>query len=318
MHRRNFYLPLPLIFFRKWCTIISEHYAERKIIMDRKASMLTTSFLIGGAVPYVYREMSRLEVSRYKITSSVLPEAFDGLKTVQLSDLHNKVFGNGNSQLVKLVSDEKPDMIFMTGDMVSHNAPHIQEFLKLAENLSDIAQVYYVNGNHELSDLDDETFDFVTERLKDIGAVCLDNDRIYIERGDSRICLCGLCYTAEYYRGVREYKHGWKAFSLTDMINYLGIKDPEVYTILLAHNPLDFDVHAEWGADISFGGHVHGGAVRLPLINGVLSPERKLMPKYKEGVYRINDSFLVANRGLGRLRINNPPEIVSVTLYSAK
>ncbi len=284
--------------------------------MDRKASMLATSFLIGGTVPHFYREMSKAEVSRYKISSPALPKEFDGLKIIQLSDLHNKVFGNSNAQLVKLIADEEPDMIFMTGDMISHNAPHIQEFLKLAERLAKIAPIYYVNGNHELSDLDDETFDFVKERLSAIGAVCLDNESIDIERGESCIRLCGLCYTAEYYRGVREYKHGWKEFALTDMINYLGVKDPGIYTILLAHNPLDFDVHAEWGADLSLGGHVHGGAIRLPFINGVLSPERRLMPKYKEGVYRINDSFLIANRGLGRLRINNPPEIVSVTLYS--
>ena len=101
---------------------------------------------------------------------------------------------------------------------------------------------------------------------------------------------------------------------LTDMINYLGVKQPDEYTVLLAHNPLDFDVHAEWGADLSLGGHVHGGLVRLPFVQGIFSPERRLMPKYKEGVYRVGDSFLIASRGLGRFRVHNPPEIVSVTL----
>ena len=105
---------------------------------------------------------------------------------------------------------------------------------------------------------------------------------------------------------------------LTDMVDYLGVKQPDTYTILLAHNPLDFDVHAEWGADLSLGGHVHGGLIRLPVINGILSPERRLMPKYKEGVYKKGNSYLVANRGLGRFRIHNPPEIVTVTLHREK
>ncbi len=286
--------------------------------MQRRTSMLTASFLIGGTVPHIFREMSRLEVSHYKISSPLLPENFSGMNIVHLSDLHNKVFGKDNRPLTALVAGEKPDLIFMTGDMISHDAPNTLDFLKLAEKLTKIAPVYYVNGNHELSDLDSDTFSYVTRKLASYGAVCLDNDYADIERGGSRIRLCGLCYSAEYYRGVREYKRGWKAFMLTDMINYLGIKEPDVYTILLAHNPLDFDVHAEWGADISFGGHVHGGLVRLPVINGILSPERRLMPKYKEGVYRAGNSFLITSRGLGRFRIHNPPEIVSVRLFTEK
>ncbi len=291
-------------------------YNERKFNMDRRTSMLTASFMIGGVVPRICRDMSQPEVSRYKISTKRLPKEFNGLRIVQLSDLHNKVFGRSNSPLIKLIAGETPDLIFMTGDMISHDAPKISEFLKLAEKLANIAPLYYVNGNHELSDLDEDAFEYIAQKLSCAGAVCLDNDHADIERGGSRIRLCGLCYSAEYYRGVREYKRGWKAFLLTDMINYLGIKDPDIYTILLAHNPLDFEVHAEWGAELSMGGHVHGGLIRLPLINGILSPERRLMPKYKEGVYRIGDSYLIANRGLGRFRIHNPPEVVSLRLFS--
>ncbi len=291
---------------------------ERKIAMDRRASMLTTSFLVGGTVPYLVRGMYCPEVSHYKIPLPQLPEEFSGLHIIQLSDLHNKVFGKDDLTLLKLIHDERPDLIFLTGDMVSHGAPHIREFIHLAKEMIKIAPIYYVNGNHELSDLDDEQFGYIAYALGSIGAVCLDNAYADIECGDSRIRLYGLCYTAEYYRGVREYKRGWKDFMLTDMVNYLGVKDPDIFTILLAHNPLDFDVHAEWGADVSFGGHVHGGLVRLPVVNGILSPERRLMPKYKEGVYRIGNSFLVASRGLGRFRIHNPPEVVSVRLVSEK
>lgn len=282
--------------------------------MNRRASMLTTSFFLGGTIPHVYREMSRIEVSRFAVASSALPESFDGFRIAHLSDLHNKVFGKDNASLLKLIAAEKPDIAVMTGDMISHDAPNTDKFLRLVKRLADICPVYYVNGNHELSDLDEEAFSYVAEIMASYGAVCLDNDSADIFRGEEKIHLCGLCYSAEYYRGVREYKRGWKAFMLTDMINYLGVKQPEEYTVLLAHNPLDFDVHAEWGADLSLGGHVHGGLIRLPFVQGIFSPERRLMPKYKEGVYRIGDSFLIASRGLGRFRVHNPPELVSVTL----
>lgn len=284
--------------------------------MNRRTSMLTTSFFLGGTIPKAYREMSRLEVSHFEISSQLLPQCFEGLKIVHLSDLHNKVFGKNNAPLLRLIEAEKPDITVMTGDMISHNAPNTEAFLKLVEKLAQISNVYYVNGNHELSDLSDNDFEYAAKTMSDCGAVCLDNDFIDIFRGDEKIRICGLCYSAEYYRGVREYKRGWKAFMLTDMIDYLGLKEPDLFTILLAHNPLDFDVHAEWGVDLSLGGHVHGGLIRLPFIHGIVSPERKLMPKYKEGVYNIGGSYLIASRGLGRFRIHNPPEIVSVTLHT--
>lgn len=282
--------------------------------MNRHTSMLATSFLLGGTIPKVCREMSIPEVSHFEIKSDLLPNSFDGFKIVHLSDLHNKVFGKDNAPLLKLIKAENPDIAVMTGDMISHDAPNTDKFLKLVKRLTEICPVFYVNGNHELSDLDDDEFEYVAEVMASYGAICLDNDYTDIKRGSDEISICGLCYSAEYYRGVREYKRGWKAFMLGDMIDYLGIKQPDKYTILLAHNPLDFDVHAEWGADLSLGGHVHGGLVRLPIVRGIFSPERRFMPKYKEGVYNIGSSHLIASRGLGRFRIHNPPEIVSVTL----
>ncbi|MBQ8787723.1 MAG: metallophosphoesterase [Oscillospiraceae bacterium] len=282
--------------------------------MNRKTSMFAASAAFGTAFPKVYSEMSAPEVSHYNINSQLLPKNFYGFKIVHLSDLHNKVFGKNNAPLLNLIESEQPDIIVMTGDMISHKAPYTDQFLTLVQNMRKLCPVYYVNGNHELSDIDSEEFNRVTEKMAEYGAVCLDNTSVEIHRGNEHIRICGLCYTAEYYRGVREYKRGWKAFMLTDMIDYMGVKQPDEYTILLAHNPLDFDVHAEWGADISFGGHVHGGLIRLPIVKGIFSPERRFFPKYKEGVYQVGSSFLVASRGLGKIRINNPPEVVSVTL----
>ncbi len=282
--------------------------------MNRKKSLIAASAALGVLFPKTYREMSVPNKSYYSIDSQLLPKSFDGFKIVHLSDLHNKVFGENNAPLLRLIEPEQPDIIIMTGDMISHNAPNTEQFLNLVKNMRQLCPVYYVNGNHELSDIDSEEFKRVAEEMAEYGAVCLDNTSVEIYRGTEHIRICGLCYTAEYYRGVREYKRNWKAFMLTDMIDYMGVKQPDEYTILLAHNPLDFDVHAEWGADLSFGGHVHGGLIRLPIVKGIFSPERRFFPKYKEGVYQVGNSYLVASRGLGKIRINNPPEVVVVTL----
>lgn len=269
---------------------------------------------LGGFLPEIRRSMSRLEVTHYDIFPERLPKEFDGLKIVQLSDLHNKKYGSGDSILYNKIAACDPDLVFMTGDMISHGAENREDFVRLVQKLCLNYPVYYVNGNHEYSDMPPELFEQTAEEFAKAGAKCLDNSCVVLRRGNARLRLYGLSYHAKYYRGVRQYKLNWARFRIRDMRRCCGAK-PKDFTILLAHNPLDFDVHAEWGADLSFGGHIHGGVIRLPLVGGIISPELKLFPKYKEGVYSTGTSLLVVSRGLGRIRIFNPPELVSVTLH---
>lgn len=271
---------------------------------------------LGGFLPEIADSMSRLEVTHYDICPERLPREFDGLKIVQLSDLHNKKYGSGDALLYDKIAACDPDLVFMTGDMISHKAENIEDFISLVQRLCRKYPVYYVNGNHEYSDMSPELFDKTAQELAKAGAKCLDNSCVLLCRGNARLRLYGLSYHAKYYRGVRQYKLNWARFRVRDMRRCCGAR-PKDFTILLAHNPLDFDVHAEWGADLSFGGHIHGGVIRLPLVGGIFSPELRLFPKYKEGVYQSGGSLLVVSRGLGRIRIFNPPELVSVTLRTA-
>ena len=79
--------------------------------------------------------------------------------------------------------------------------------------------------------------------------------------------------------------------------------------MLLAHNPLFAEAYSQWGADMTFSGHVHGGAVRI-FGKGVLSPERKFFPKYTKGVYTVGNMKLLVTSGIGKLRLFNPAEMV--------
>ena len=98
--------------------------------------------------------------------------------------------------------------------------------------------------------------------------------------------------------------------------------DKDKFNILLSHNPLYFETYEKWGADLIFSGHIHGGLINIPFIGGLLSPERKLFPKYSGGDYNINDSKMIVSRGLGystiNLRVFNNPEICVVELKVKK
>lgn len=271
-----------------------------------------------SAGAFFYFEQNSIEASRFEVYSKNLPKAADGLKIVQLSDLHNKKFGRENCRLISEIDKLSPDIILLTGDMVSHKIPDLDGYISFVKKLCKHYPVYYVNGNHECSDMSRAQKEKLDSEMKYSGAVCVDNRTAVFEFRGERINICGLCYDACFYRGVRQFRYGWKAFNIGEMNRLLPKKSEDNFTVLLAHNPLDFDTYAEWGADISFGGHVHGGLIRLPKIGGILSPERRLFPKYKEGVYEIDGRFLAVSRGLGEIRLFNRPEIVCVSLFSGK
>ncbi len=275
------------------------------IFFDRLLEFYVESF-----VSPIFQGMNCIESSKYTLFYRNLPKSANGLRAVLLSDLHNKCYGKNERKLYDKIVELRPDVVFMTGDMISHDFPRMGSFLRFVKDLSGEFPVFYVNGNHECSDLTESEFLRYNAEMKKCGAVCLDN-RSEIFR-DMRIY--GVCYDAKFYRGVRNHKFSFSEFSVSDMNFYCKKKSSEGFSVLLAHNPADFETYAKWGADLTLSGHIHGGFLRLPIIGGILSPELKLFPKYQSGVYKKNSRKLVVSRGLGRIRVLNRPEIISITL----
>ena len=262
----------------------------------------------------IYIDNEIPKVSNVEIKSPKLPEVFDGYKILQLSDLHSKSFGNNNGMLIDMIDKESPNIIVMTGDMVTANEKDFTVFYSLVKELTKKYRVYYVYGNHE-GELSLKLKSEITAFLKENGVIVLDNDYIGIEKNNEKINLYGLCYTQKYY----SYKGGKKHIITENYIkNKLGTIDKNKYNILLTHNPLFFDAYSGYGFDLTLSGHVHGGLIRLPFIGGILSPERKFFPQYSAGVYEKGNSKLVVSRGLSRgtkgFRFFNRPDVVSITL----
>ena len=84
----------------------------------------------------------------YTVESAALPEAFDGLRIVHLSDLHGKEFGEDSADLLSAVAALRPDLIAVTGDLIDREE-QLAMVPALARGLSAIAPTYYVTGNHE-------------------------------------------------------------------------------------------------------------------------------------------------------------------------
>lgn len=259
-------------------------------------------------------ENAMLRTSQYGITSEKIPTSFDGFRIVQLSDLHGHTSPKSVQKLLRRIHNLKPDVIVITGDFADEWTEDYRPLFRLTEALCEEGPVYFVYGNHEqrLPAKARRTF---VKGLSARGVRVLNNASENLERNGDILTFCGICVPLRYYRWKNSGLRKPAVFSEKQMECLAGQHDPS-FTVLLAHNPFFFETYAAWGADLTLSGHVHGGMVRLPHFGGLLSPERKFFPKYSAGLYRIGKKQMAVSTGLGRYpRLNNPPELVLITLH---
>ena len=100
------------------------------------------------------------------------------------------------------------------------------------------------------------------------------------------------------------------------------VKKEDEVTILLAHNPMYFSKYHNGNPDLVLSGHLHGGIMILPFLGGVIGPDFRLFPKYYEGVFKENDTFMIVSRGLGThhlpFRFFNRPEVTVIEVRPGK
>ncbi len=247
---------------------------------------------------------TRLEVSRYEVSSSKLPQSFDGFKIVQLSDLHGAEFGADGTELAERVAALEPDIIALTGDFVTDEGD-LEAVGKLVGRLTEICPVYFVSGNHEFgSGLAAQ----VRETMEDAGVKYLSNEYLTISRGGEDILLGGVEDPLAY------------ADMLTpeELARQMAEASPSAFRILLGHRNYWMTEYPGLPVDLILSGHAHGGLIRIPGVGGLIGTDRSLFPDFAGGAYNNGSYTMIVSRGLGNSvpvpRIFNHPEIVCVTL----
>ena len=255
-----------------------------------------------------------LEVNEYEIVGDGIPQNFDGFRIAQVSDLHNKDFGEGYGQLLTLLSQINPDIIVVTGDLIDSRQTDLDVALEFAWQAGKIARVYYVSGNHEARVSEYE--DLKTGLVK-AGVVILENQKVQITREGESITIMGI----DDPSFQEDYLFGDSESVARQAIETLQNESDE-YTILLSHRPELFDLYVETEMDLVFSGHAHGGQFRLPFVGGLVAPNQGFFPKYDAGQFTEERTTMVVSRGVGNsiipIRFNNRPEIVLVTLRNMK
>lgn len=264
----------------------------------------------------LYIDHNWLKTTSYDVDSSKIPLSFDGYKIIQLSDLHNKEW---KEKIITKIEGENPDIIVMTGDMVSANDIDFSSFFHLAKKLSEKYRVYYIKGNHE-GRMKQTYYQKIESVLKAYGIIILDNEMIKLEKNNECINLYGMWANQRFYSRITNDKDN--KITKKTIQKLLGKSDENMFNILLMHTPLYFDAYAQWGADLTLCGHIHGGMIRLPIVGGLVSPHLEILPHYCYGKYVLNQATMIISGGLSRgatgFRLFNRPEIVTVTLHSKK
>lgn len=293
----------------------------------------------------IWYENQVFTVSHYTVTSERLPQGAEGTNFLLIADLHSNEYGLHNRKLIRKIDEISPDFIVVAGDLFVGREYEFDVAYELLKTLSSRYTIYYAYGNHEqkveqlelrqasLSSTDivqktsaEQVQDGKTiasfmeykQKIKDLGVHLLDNEcRMHTTKNGQCIRIIGGTIDLEYFKRMSRPKMDCHYLNAC-----FGPSETQEYQLLIAHNPMYFDVYAQWGADLVVSGHVHGGMVRLPLLGGIISPQMELFPKYDAGMFQRSvsgkESTLIVSRGLGihtlKLRLGNRPELVHVTL----
>jgi len=229
-----------------------------------------------------------------------LPQAFEGFRITQLTDIHHsRILGIGEvRRVVSLAQQTKPDMFVLTGDYSTSYRRYIEPCAEALAALSAPEGVWAVLGNHDHY-TDPE---LTTRALQRQHIAVLNNANTTLQRGSDAIQLSGI--------------DDW-TWNGTDWVKaFSGLKTNTV-TILLSHQPTVLDFEQAKNVSLILSGHTHGGQLNFPLLGAPASLFTKDL-RYARGLFRRGDTQLYVSSGTGviglPLRLGVRPEIAVLRL----
>lgn len=259
---------------------------------------------------YVYNEINSLKTTKYIVKSDKIPSSFKGYKILQVSDLHNKSFGQNNDKLLKIIYDENPDIVVITGDIINRRYHDDKIAVDFVRSITSKHIVYYITGNHEVWS---SKFHELEPKLLQAGVRVLHNEYAKIFKEREFIYLIGIddpgrgCYDKTEPKYTEKY--------LEKVLKKIS---DDGYKILLAHRPEYFSCYVKNNIDLVISGHTHGGQIRLPFIGSIFVHHQPLFSKLSKGEFNKQNTKMIISGGLGTSRLPirtfNIPEVVTIIL----
>jgi uncharacterized protein len=265
-------------------------------------------FGMTGSTYYYARniEPNLLTINKEIIESDRIPASFNGFKIIQFSDTHIGFHYTLEQfqDLAEKINSLQPDLLVFTGDLVDRPnqynwTPKLTEILA---NLQAPKGKFWIYGNHDHGGYGTEVIQSV---MGQANFKLLKNSHQAIEQDVDRIILIGIDDVM---------------LGSPNLTKALENTNPDLFTILLAHEPDFADIAQKHPIDVQLSGHSHGGQVRLPFVGHLYTPI--YAEKYVDGKYAFESSKmnLYVSRGIGTTRLPYrflcKPEITLFTLKS--
>jgi predicted MPP superfamily phosphohydrolase len=249
-------------------------------------------------------ERTNFEVRQCEIAIRDLPRQLEGMRLVQLSDIHLGSFLSEKSlqRVIDQANELKPHLAFVTGDLISVEKDPLDECLRRLSLLRADLGTFGCLGNHEVYA---KAEDYTAVQGKRLGIEFLRNEARILNVHGASLNIAGVDY--QPFEQRRNY-----------LRNAGGAQPaPGAVNLLLSHNPDVFPAAAAKGYDLMLAGHTHGGQITFEILSPALNPARMLTP-FVRGLYRDGDASAYVTRGIGTLgvpaRLGARPEISLLTL----
>ena len=228
-----------------------------------------------------------ITVKEERIISEKLPSNFDGLKMIQISDIHygSTIFIDDIKKLVSLVNRRNPDLVVFTGDLINKgykiNSKEQENLIKQLKKIKSTIGKYAIMG--------EEDTDQFTTIMNQSEFTILNNDYDLIYKdSNTPILLIGLSSSISNNININQ---GYEYFTQPT-------HNSNIYTITLLHEPDNVEeITASYQTDLFLAGHSHNGQVYIPYIGGLFRKEGA--EHYINGFYQLENSKLYISSGIG-------------------
>jgi predicted MPP superfamily phosphohydrolase len=233
-----------------------------------------------------------VDIHRRPMPLQNLDPAFEGMKIVQISDLHYSpmVWQRYLMQYVHWVNDLSPDLIVVTGDLITGGYRYAHRIAAILSHLKAARGVVCTLGNHDYSiygrngSLEGQRRgDYLEKCLRNRGLIVLRNESqmIWVEGASRPLALVGL-------------DDEWSGHINPD--EAFAEVDPNLPIICLNHNPVNVRELLGYPWQWMLSGHTHGRQVATSRFGQRFYPHR--YRHYTHGHYRVEGRDLYVNRGL--------------------
>ncbi len=260
---------------------------------------------------------------KINLTFANLPDQFNGLKIVHISDFHMGVFLHHSDrvqEIVELINGLQADLLLFTGDFVNNVSTEIDPFCDILKTLKTKIGKYAVLGNHDYGDYvpwqsekeKKQNLNRTIQLEQEIGFDLLLDESREIQLGGEKIELVGI------------QNWGLPPFpQYGDLQKALSGTTPESFKVLMTHDPTHWDAQVidKTNIDLTLAGHTHGAQFGIEIPGWRWSPATVRYNRWG-GLYSVGKQKLYINTGLGSIgypgRVGMPPEITVLTVNNGK